>query len=158
MRSCEQPWGEPGLKLSTQGKVDEDTLLGIQPLWLWTVASIAKGEGIPMCYTEGVVGSDSQAWHDLVTKPFAAWSNCSPRHVPWTREGGRHTRQLRVCSNLGLKDRHLVRLGSPDPKPEVCTPSWADGFRTLVQAALFHSGADVALDTMDPRSVRSSRT
>ena len=151
VRSCEQPWGEPGLKLSTQGKVDEDTLLGIQPLWLWTVASIAKGEGIPMCYTEGVVGSDSQAWHDLVTKPFAAWSNCSLRHVPWTREGGRHTRQLRVCSNLGLKDRHLVRLGSPDPKPEVCTPSWADGFRTLVQAALFHSGTDVALDTMDPQ-------
>ena len=138
VRSYHQPWGADSLKPSTQARVDEDTLLGVQPLWLWTVASIAKGEGVPFCYTAGDPDiTDLKAWDELVIGPFARWSNTTQRKVPWTSEGTKHTRPLRVCSNLRLSDRSLSGLGTQESKPAVCVASWPEGFKGQVRAALF---------------------
>ena len=51
LRGIEHPWGEPGIKPGLQTKVNDDTLLGVMPMWLWTLSSIAKGEGVPFCQT-----------------------------------------------------------------------------------------------------------
>ena len=102
LRTYEEPWGTQGLAQALQARVNVDTLTGIQPLWLWTVASIAKGEGIPICLTAGEPGGEGiEAWEQLVMDPFARWSNCSSYRVPWTLSGTRYTRPLRVFSNLG---------------------------------------------------------
>eukprot|EP00439_Symbiodinium_sp_Y106_P018324 s9351_g2.t1 len=78
LRTYEEPWGTQGLAQALQARVNVDTLTGIQPLWLWTVASIAKGEGIPICLTAGEPGGEGiEAWEQLVMDPFARWSNCS---------------------------------------------------------------------------------
>ncbi|CAE7644534.1 GIP, partial [Symbiodinium necroappetens] len=71
-RSTRQLCKVQGLELvvldnTTKGLlVDDDTLLGIQPMWLWTLASLAKGEG-------------------AVVHPFAEWSNSTEFGVPGVR-------------------------------------------------------------------------
>ena len=71
-------WGIQGLKPSLQARVAEDILLGLQPMWLWTVASIARREGIPICRTQlEIRGTDARSGNNLLMKLFAKWSNCS---------------------------------------------------------------------------------
>ena len=151
VRSYEEPWGTNSLRASTQKRVDEDTLLGVQPLWLWTVASVSKGEGIPFCYTTGCPGADDvKAWDELVTKPFAVWSNCTSKDVPWALEWGKWTRPLKVCSNLGLTAQGLKGLGTGDPKPDTCTARWPEGFKRQVCSALFNPGPGLASGNANP--------
>ncbi|CAE6927973.1 RE1 [Symbiodinium sp. CCMP2592] len=153
VRTREYPWGVDGLKESVRARVDNDTLLGIQPLWAWTLASISKGVGIPLCYTSGDSGGEEvQAWDELVVKPFAMWSNCSCRAVPWTLEEHKWTKPMKVCSNLGLNNEGLARLGTQASKPEVCVARWPEGFRRQVTRSLFNPG--VAQGSTDEPRVR----
>ena len=109
LRTFDQPWGLENLPASLSAKVDEDTLLAVQPLWLWTVASIARGVGIPLCYSEGEPGGfEVKAWSSKVMKPFATWSNCSAYRVPRARKGPHPTRPLRGCSNLGFTQYRIT--------------------------------------------------
>ncbi|CAE7765514.1 GIP [Symbiodinium sp. CCMP2592] len=138
LRTYAEPWGVQGLKGTLQAKVDEDTLVSVQPLWLWTVASVARGKGVPMCFSEGEPGgSDVRAWKEAVMDPFAEWSNCCFYKVPWTSVGAQHTRPLRVCSNLQFSPEALQRLLPQVPKPEVAKASWPEGFRVQVAHVLF---------------------
>ena len=92
LRSAEHPWGEPGIKSGLQNKVDDDTLLGVMPMWLWTLASIAKGEGVPFCQTCALQGqAASGPWLQQVVTPFANWSNSREFVVQSINEGVRQT-------------------------------------------------------------------
>ena len=136
-----------------------DTLMGVQPpLSLWTAASItAKGEGVPMCYTEGDPGdSGAEAWSELVTRPFAKWSNCiqhwAQHSVPWALEEGKYTCPLKICTNLGLVDHNLSGSGSRQPTPEVCVSTRPEGFEKQVRTVLFCQGIPSPREGDSPRA------
>ena len=103
LRTTTHPWGSPTNTTAQQSKVESDTRAGVQPMWLWTLASIAKGEGIPFCQTQAVLPAGCHhPWLELVVKPFAEWSNCSKFVVAGIAEGGHQTRPVEVCTNLGF--------------------------------------------------------
>ncbi|CAE7465544.1 GIP [Symbiodinium necroappetens] len=83
LRSQEHLWGEPSNSEGMQARVDDDTVLGIQPMWLWTLASLAKGEGVPFCQTHALQSeSRSSPWLEAVVSPFAEWSNSTEFEGP----------------------------------------------------------------------------
>eukprot|EP00439_Symbiodinium_sp_Y106_P083071 s597_g22.t2 len=72
LRSACFPWGDPLTSPKARERVDADTIVALQPMWLWTVSSIARGEGIPMCQTQAVPPHDAaQPWLKGVVDPFA---------------------------------------------------------------------------------------
>ena len=103
MRSEQHPWGEPGLNAGLQSKVEDDTLLGVMPMWLWTLSSVARGEGVPFCQTCVLQASSAiNPWLQYVVNPFSRWSNSNEFVVQRVHEGVRQTRPFHVCSNLGF--------------------------------------------------------
>ncbi|CAE7531161.1 RE1 [Symbiodinium sp. CCMP2592] len=142
LRTPSAPWGVQGLKESSQTKLDNDILLSLQPLWVWTVASVARGQGVPFCLTEGKFADyDLQEQRESVLELFARWSNCKFYSAPWTIKGAQHTRPLQVCTNLGFSPDTLKGLASAQPRPEVATPAWPEGFKWQLRAALFGQGS-----------------
>ena len=139
LRSEAHPWGEPGLTSSLQAKVEDDTLLGVMPMWLWTLASIAKKEGVPFCQTCALQGSSGcNPWLQQVVKPFVTWSNSSEFVVQGVNEGVRQTKPFKVCTNLGFS-RSGVRASPAATKVEgvPLDPTWPVDFKNELSLALF---------------------
>ncbi|OLP79397.1 Gag-Pol polyprotein [Symbiodinium microadriaticum] len=139
LRSELHPWGEPGLTSSLQTRIEDDTLLGVMPMWLWTLASIAKKEGVPFCQTCALQGpSGLNPWLQQVVKPFAKWSNSSEFVVQGMNEGVRQTKPFWVCTNLGFS-RSGVRALPVASKVEglPLDPAWPVDFKNELSLALF---------------------
>ena len=139
LRGMEYPWGEPGIKPSLQAKVNDDTLLGVMPMWLWTLSSIAKGEGVPFCQTCVLQGdAASSPWLEQVVTPFATWSNSSEFAVQGINEGVRQTKPFHVCTNLGFSNSGAKTLrGSVKPEGVPWDSSWPVCFKNELSLALF---------------------
>ena len=139
LRSEAHPWGVPNLSHSLQAKVEDDTLLGLMPMWLWTLASIAKREGVPFCQTSALQGPlGSNPWLKHVVKPFEIWGNHSEFTVQGVHEGIRQTRPFQVCTNLGFSDSGVKGLpATPKAEGVHLDPSWPVDFRNELSLALF---------------------
>ena len=139
LRSETHPWGEPGLSDSLQTKVEDDTLLGVMPMWLWTLSSIAKGEGIPFCQSSALQGqSGSDPWVQGVVGPFATWSNSSEFVVQGVHEGIRQTRPFQVCTNSGFSPTGVKSLPMMHRVEGVPLDStWPNTFKSELSLALF---------------------
>ncbi|CAE7359300.1 RE1 [Symbiodinium sp. CCMP2592] len=134
LRSAGFPWGCPTNTRSMQDGVNADTLSGLQPFWLWTLASIAKGEGIPMCQTQSVASQDpTHPWVSLVVGPFAKWSNSSCLQVPCRAEGQPQHRSIVACTNLGFSQQVQEATAQSAPL------QWTDFMRART-LALFGEG------------------
>ncbi|CAE7279390.1 RE2, partial [Symbiodinium microadriaticum] len=139
LRGIEYPWGEPGIKPSLQAKVNDDTLLGVMPMWLWTLSSIAKGEDVPFCQTCVLQGdAASSPWLQQVVTPFATWSNSSEFAVQGVNEGVRQTKPFHVCTNLGFSNSGAKTLrGSVKPEGVPWDSAWPVCFKDELSLALF---------------------
>ena len=139
LRTPDHPWGAPSNSEGHQSKVNDDVVFSLQPMWLWTIASIAQGCGIPFLQTHGLPQYGSiQPWLDSVVRPFSVWSNCSQFRVAEVSEAGTRTRPMVVCSNLGFGDRDVSmnNLG-PRATNEACVAGWPASFKREVTMALF---------------------
>ena len=139
LRSKEHPWGVPDNSPSIQAKVDGDTVAALQPMWLWTLASISKGEGVPMCHTHAMYPEGAnECWMQDVVRPFMQWSNCSDLFLPSGEGIGGRTRPMKVCTNLGLSLEQDVR-STPSQRSEGAARvhGWPHNFQREVSLALF---------------------
>ena len=139
LRSKDHPWGEPGNSEELQAKVDDDTTRGVQPMWLWTLASLARGEGVPFCQTH-VLQSESRStpWLKAVVSPFAEWSNSTEFAVPGVHEGVRQTKPFQVCTNLGFPATGVRSLPIvPFAEGVPLDPEWPALFKGELSLALF---------------------
>ena len=139
LRSQEHLWRVPSNSDEMQAKVDDDTLLGIQPMWLWTLASLARGEGVPFCQTH-VLQSESRSspWLKAVVHPFAEWSNSTEFGVPGVFEGVRQTKPFHVCTNLGFPSQGVRSLPPVSYVEEApLDPEWPNVFKGELSLALF---------------------
>ncbi|CAE7245904.1 GIP [Symbiodinium sp. CCMP2456] len=132
-------WGKPSNDAGLQAKVDSDSLIALQPMWLWTLASIAQGEGVPFCQTFSEHASEAtQSWLDRVAKPFAQWSNCSQFHVAEVKEATFNSRPMTVVSNLGFPSDGIRSVQPATTKDTGSRHSvWPSAFRREVSLALF---------------------
>ena len=139
LRTPDYPWGAPSNSEGHQSKVNDDVVLSLQPMWLWTVASIAQGCGIPFLQTHALPQFGStQPWLDSVVNPFSVWSNCSQFKVDGASEAGVRTRPMVVCSNLGFGDRdESADSFGPKDTGEACVSGWPMSFKREVTMALF---------------------
>ena len=150
-RTTQYPWGVPRTPTKVQERIDSDTLVALQPLWLWTLASLSRGEGVPLCQAQAMSEDGSAlVWAEKVLSPFQEWSNCSRFVVPGVKERGRQTRPLEVCSNLrfppeGCDPAVVVPDASSVPRSSV----WPLRFTREVTLGLF--GYSTALDPEHPR-------
>ncbi|OLP97725.1 Copia protein [Symbiodinium microadriaticum] len=139
LRSSQHPWGEPGITTTLQAKVDDDVLTALQPMWLWTVASLSRGEGIPTCQTHALYPEGAnECWMRDVVDPFLQWSNCSDMTIDSDRGVEGNTRPMKVCTNLGLPSgvaQALQKDLSLEGGPVV--HGWPLVFRHEVSMALF---------------------
>ena len=108
-------------------------------MWLWTLSSIAKGEGVPFCQSCALQGpSGSGPWLQQVMNPFAKWSNSSEFVVQGAYEGVRQTKPFQVCTNLGFPNsgvRALPAIAKVEGVPVDST--WPVDFKTELSLALF---------------------
>ncbi|CAE7306964.1 unnamed protein product [Symbiodinium sp. KB8] len=139
LRTPDFPWGAPSNTEGHQSKVNDDVVFSLQPMWLWTVASIAQGCGIPFLQTHALPQFDGvQPWLDSVVNPFSVWSNCSQFKVDGASEAGVRTRPMVVCSNLGFGDREeRANSFSHGVTSEPCVSGWPMSFKREVTMALF---------------------
>ena len=151
LRTSEHPWGLTSNTTAWQSKVEDDTVFSLQPMWLWTIASISKGQGVPFIQTHAVSAPNpNSSWMSSVVNPFTTWSNCSQFQVHEAKEAKGNTRPMVVCSNLGFGENG-VRNGSSNEKVAAapCVPGWSSALRREVTMALFgpnpsnRGGADV---------------
>ena len=64
-RSAQHPWGIPSAPAKVQDRIETDSLAALLPLWLWTLSSVSRGEGIPLCQVQAMPDNDAaQAWED----------------------------------------------------------------------------------------------
>ena len=140
-RSVCFPWGDPLTSPKARERVDADTIVALQPMWLWTVSSIARGEGIPMCQTQAVPPHDAaQPWLKGVVDPFATWSNCSRFYLSEVQERGHVTRPIEVCSNLGFSKEEPKGNQQEEGKEGLLQRSvWPSKFARNVTLGLFGS-------------------
>ncbi|OLP94794.1 hypothetical protein AK812_SmicGene23144 [Symbiodinium microadriaticum] len=139
LRSPQHPWGEPGITTTLQAKVDDDVLTALQPMWLWTVASLSRGEGIPTCQTHALYPEGAnECWMRDVVDPFLQWSNCSNMTIDSDRGVEGNTRPMKVCTNLGLPSG-VAQASQKDLSPEdgPVVHGWSLVFRREVSMALF---------------------
>ena len=93
LRTSEEPWGSSCNTPRQQSRVDDDLVFSLQPMWLWMMASVANGEGVPFMQTHASYGPHAEGtWMSSVVKPFMAWSNCSRVQVPEVQEAKGKTR------------------------------------------------------------------
>ncbi|CAE7647371.1 GIP [Symbiodinium sp. KB8] len=139
LRTPDHPWGVPSNSEGHQSKVNNDAVFSLQPMWLWTIASIAQGSGIPFLQTHVLPQHGSvQPWMDSVVRPFSVWSNCSQFRVAEVSEAGARNRPMVVCSNLGFGDRVVgMNNSGPGAANEVCVSGWTASFKREVTMALF---------------------
>ena len=141
LRTSEHPWGLTTNTTALQSKVEDDTVFSLQPMWLWTIASISKGQGVPFIQTHAVSAPNpNSSWMSSVVNPFTTWSNCSQFQVHEAKEARGNTRPMVVCSNLGFSENG-VRNGSSHVKGTAAPwiPGWSSALRTEVTMALFGS-------------------
>ncbi|CAE7924460.1 GIP, partial [Symbiodinium sp. KB8] len=138
LRTPDFPWGAPSNTEGYQSKVNDDVVFSLQPMWLWTVASIAQGCGIPFLQTHVLPQFDGiQPWLDSVVNPFSVWSNCSQFKVDGASDAGVRTRPMVVCSNLGFGDREERADSFSHDTSEACVSGWPMSFKREVTMALF---------------------
>ena len=139
LRTAQHPWGLSSNTTAMQQKVEDDTVFSLQPMWLWTIASIAKGQGVPFMQTHAVNAANPNCpWMSSVVDPFSTWSNCSQYQVPGVVEARGRTRPMVVCTNLRFSECG-VRNGGSDASVATapCVPGWPAALRSEVTAALF---------------------
>ena len=155
LRSREHLWGEPSNSEGVQARVDDDTVLGIQPMWLWTIASLARGEGVPFCQTHALQSeSRSAPWLEAVVYPFAEWSNGTKFEVPGVHEGVRQTKPFQVCTNLGFSSTGVRSLPGRSRADDVpVDPEWPTAFKSELSLALFGLAAPRQAEE-EPTSVK----
>ncbi|CAE7673266.1 KIN12C, partial [Symbiodinium necroappetens] len=155
LRSQEHLWGEPSNSDGMQTRVDDDTVLGLQPMWLWTLASLARGEGVPFCQTHVLQGeSRSSPWLGAVVNPFAEWSNSTKFEVPGVHEGIRQTKPFQVCTNLGFPSTGVRSLSGRSRTDDVpVDPEWPTAFKSELSLALFGLAASRQAEE-EPTSVK----
>ena len=139
LRSNQHPWGEPGISSALQAKIDDDVLTVLQPMWLWTVASLSRGEGVPTCQTHAVYPDGAnECWMRDVVDPFQQWSNCSELFIDSGLGVEGTTRPMKVCTNLGLTSG-VKQVPQADVALEggPVAHGWPQVFRREVSMALF---------------------
>ncbi|CAE7795583.1 GIP, partial [Symbiodinium sp. CCMP2456] len=139
LRDEKHPWGSPCNDAAHQLRVEDDTVLALRPLWLWTLSSIARGEGIPICQVQSLQAECvCEPWMNAVIAPFAEWSNCSRFDVASVRETAMVTKPLHVCTNLGfprIEEECQTPQDGQQPLPAV--PVWPSKFKRELSLALF---------------------
>ncbi|CAE7470087.1 GIP [Symbiodinium necroappetens] len=139
LRSTQHPWGEPDISAALQAKIDDDVLTARQPMWLWTVASLSRGEGVPTCQTHAVYPEGTNEWWmRTVVDPFQQWSNCSDLIVDSGLGVEGTTRPMKVCTNLGFSPG-VKQVSQADVALEggPVAHGWPQAFRREVSMALF---------------------
>ncbi|OLP87629.1 Copia protein [Symbiodinium microadriaticum] len=128
-----------GISSALQAKIDDDVLTVLQPMWLWTVASLSRGEGVPTCQTHAVYPDGAnECWMRDVVDPFQQWSNCSELFIDSGLGVEGTTRPMKVCTNLGLTSG-VKQVPQADVALEggPVAHGWPQVFRREVSMALF---------------------
>ena len=147
-RSIEDPWGCS----SSDPLVIRESLLAVQDLLLWSIASTARGQAIPFLKE---IPSTSAAtslhnsqrltpevfWTTEVWKEFQHWAKVDKFVFCQGSLGHEWLRPSVVGTNLTLKHlQGMPRVGDPSPpactEPNYSADSWCKGFKKEVIEAL----------------------
>ena len=102
--------------------------LGLQPLFLWSLASVAKGRGIPFVFE---VPQNLKS----VYESFSGWANASLLYIDQGVVDPYYSRSTCICTNVNLS--HLQTMPLLRRSGRLRTGShWSSEFRTALVGAL----------------------
>ena len=120
---------------------EERSVLGLQDMFLWSLASVSAGRGIP--YVSGHINAQCEG-----RLRFASWSGMAPLQISQGVLGGEFEHKTTIMTNLDLA--HLCAL--PAKGKEGLPPEgrhWTQGFRLGVVGALSGKPFGVTCDGLD---------
>ena len=140
-------WIRPG----TRNRVWSENLLVVQDMFLWSLASVAKGRGIPFLkeFTCNGVGDAGMCnfWSSPTWKSFEQWSGAKKGMVPFDIEGEERETFIQVGTNLEWDDMLELDDGCPSPR----TTRWSLSFRNRVCRALAGMQKVPTVEALDKR-------
>ena len=126
--------------------------LGLQPMFLWSLASVARGKGIPFVF---------EAPRDLECeyRKFLAWSGGTELQLNQPAPGCENPRIMRVCTNVDLGHFSALQIGKPASAIVCNRQCWNLDFRQAVVSALqgeYHGPSTEELDKMITKAISSN--
>ena len=160
-RSLQDPWAAH----SSDGVVFRESMLAVQDMVLWSIASVARGYAIPflkeitstssvLCQGRAVKMNPEAFWETDAWKTFQHWAKVKSLTFCQGSLGHDWLCPTVIGTNLGLDHLHgLPKRGSPTPPSnEGCTApcsQWSKGFKKEVVEALSGKVKGQTLDELD---------
>ena len=107
----------------------EDSALGLQPMFLWSLASVARGCGVPYVFEAPIVLEPEY-------KKFIAWSGGTVCRFDQANLGGNYTRSTTLYTNVDLAGLSLMPTRQVPYTRRCSGMQWSPGLRAAIVRAL----------------------